>query len=41
MGRPTAPIISVLQRRRAVSYISVPDASEGSEASAPVSRWRM
>src|SRR5206468_9489628 len=38
VGRPRASMISALQRRRAVSYIKVPDASEGSHASAPVRR---
>ena len=37
-GRPTASRISVLHRSRAVSYISVADASDGSVASAPVRR---
>src|SRR6478609_154260 len=37
-SRPTAFRISSLQRSRAVSYISVADASDGSVARTPVSR---
>ena len=37
---PTAAIMGALQTPRAVSYISVADASDGSLASAPVSRRR-
>ena len=38
VGNSTARMISSLQRRRAVSYIRVADASDGSVASVPVSR---